>query len=151
MDHALAMRSLQRFANLDAHTQKLRSRHRTLLDAFRERLALQIFHDEIIGAVLPSDIVERADIGMVEARDCAGFTFEPLSNLRSVGQMQRQNLEGDSAIKPRIARAVHFAHSTRTDRCDDFVGPKASSASECHSRGLYASRVARQGTKLSRG
>src|SRR6202161_3505323 len=63
----LARRFLQRLANLDGHAQQFRRRHRALLDALGERLALQIFHDKKIRAVLLADVVERADIGVIEA------------------------------------------------------------------------------------
>ena len=148
MDHALAMRSLQSFANLDGDAQQLRSGHGTLLDALGKGLALQVLHDEIIRAVLPSDIVERADIRMVEAGNCAGFALEALTNFGRISQMKRQYFQRNSAVEPCITRAVHFAHSTGTDRRDHFVGPEACSGSECHWRGLYASRVEQQGTKL---
>ena len=150
MDHSLAMRFLQRLANLDGHAQQFRGRHRALLDALGERLALQIFHDEKIRAVLLADVVERADIGVIEAGNRACLALEALANFRRIGQMEGQNLQGHGAVEPRIFRAIDFAHSAGADRCDHFIGTQTRSGSECHLRGIIREPSGAARNKTSR-
>ena len=55
---------------------------------------------------------------MVQGGDGARFLLEPLA-VRPV-----QNLDGDDAIQPRVARLLHLAHAACTDRREDLVGAK---------------------------
>jgi len=41
-------------------------RERALLQAIQECLALDELHHEVVGAIAMSDVVERADVGMVQ-------------------------------------------------------------------------------------
>jgi hypothetical protein len=43
-----------------------------------------------------------------------------------------RNLDRHFASKPRIARAIHLTHPSRTERGEDFVGPKASASTQSH-------------------
>ena len=66
-------------------------------------------------------VVKRADVGMVQAGNRFGFAVESLAQLRAAGEMRGQNFDRDDAIEARIAGAVHLAHSSRTDRGENFV------------------------------
>ncbi len=54
-------------------------RQRATFEPLGQRLALQVLHHQKVGVLLPADVVERADIGMVECRDRFGFALEPLT------------------------------------------------------------------------
>ena len=82
----------------------------------------EIFHHQVIDAVLMADVVERADVRMIQAGNGAGFAIESLANFRRVGYALRENFDGDGAVQPRIARAIHFAHATSAKRRLNFVG-----------------------------
>ena len=79
-----------------------------------------------------ADVVERADMRMVQARNGLRFALETFAQLRIVGKMSGKNLDCDDAVEAGIARAVHLAHTARTERSDDFVGPQASPSRESH-------------------
>ena len=74
--------------------------------------AFDVLHNEVIRA----DIVERADIGVVEGGDGAGFAQE------AVGKLVGAELDRDIAMQPRVASFPHFPHTTLADRREDFVG-----------------------------
>ena len=95
---------------------------RTTLESPGERLAFDVLHDQIVGAVLTANVIERANIWMVQAGDGAGFTFETLAHLRCVCQMWRENFQRYGTRKTRVSRAVNFTHATRANRRNDFVG-----------------------------
>lgn len=66
MNHSGAVSSFEALADLCAISQNLLQRQCTLAEAAREGFAFEKLHDEIIRPVLMSDIVEGADIGMVQ-------------------------------------------------------------------------------------
>src|SRR5262252_7450643 len=70
-----------------------------------KRLPLDVLHDEIVR----TDIVELADMRMVERSDCPGFALE------SFAELLTRSLDGDDAIESRVACLPHFTHSTRAD------------------------------------
>ena len=74
--------------------------------------------------MLLTDVIERADVRMIEARDRSRFALEPLRNADSK-HVRRENLDRDRAIEPRVARLVDLAHAARAERREDFVGAEA--------------------------
>jgi hypothetical protein len=61
---------------------------------------------------------------VVERGEHARLAREAGAALRVGGQVQRQDLQRDVAPQLRIARAIHLAHATRAERCEDAVGPE---------------------------
>ena len=60
------------------------------------RLAVDEFHDQVVG----SDVVERANVGMVQRSDGARLALETLAELLV------RYLDGDVPAQPRVASAV---------------------------------------------
>ncbi len=49
-----------------------------LLQPLRQRLAVEILHDQEVDPVLGADVVERADMRMVQGGDRSGLALKPL-------------------------------------------------------------------------
>ena len=49
----------------------------------------------------------------------------PGQAVRIVGELLRENLEGDVTIQFRVASAIHLAHSAGANQAEDFVGAEA--------------------------
>ena len=107
-------------------------RQRPLLQPIGQRLAFQVLHHEERRAVVLADVVERADVRMIELRDRARFAVEPLAELRVGGEALGQDLDRDGAIEARVARLVDLAHAARADRRRDFVRAEASAGGQRH-------------------
>ncbi len=60
------MSRLERVRNLDSQRQNSLHRQRLARNFMLQRLALHEFHDDEGPAVLFADIVDRADIGMIQ-------------------------------------------------------------------------------------
>ena len=60
------------------------------------------------------------------------FPFEPFAQLRLLGKMLGQDLDGYSAIQPGIAGFVHLSHAPGTQRSEDFVGSQTSPSGQRH-------------------
>src|SRR5205085_5199373 len=122
------VRLLQRFSDLDSDAKQLLERQRTPGDAIGQRLAFQKLHDEVVLA----DVVERADMRVIELGDRARFPFETRLELHVLRELGRKNLDGHTAIEPRVASSPNLAHPARPERRNDFVWPQARARSERH-------------------
>jgi len=113
MQNAAAMRGVQRIGNLDGEAQGLAHRQRP-----GDWRTFDVLEDQIIGA----DVVDLADVRMVERRNRARFLIEALL-------MRVQRLHGDRAVKSRIPRLPDFAHAACANPGEDFIWTEASAGS----------------------
>ena len=68
-------------------------------------------------------VVQRADVGMIQAGDGFRFAFKTPARLSKAGEMSGQDLYRDDSIQARITGFVNLAHPTSSDSGEDFVGP----------------------------
>ena len=68
--------------NLRRDTQKFSRWQRTFLNARGQGFAFQVLHHEIIDGVLPANIVNGADVRVVQRRDGARLPLEALPSFR---------------------------------------------------------------------
>ncbi len=61
-----------------ATLERLIERQRALLQPLGQRVALQVLHDQEVDPVLGADVVQRADVRVVQAGDGLRLTLEPL-------------------------------------------------------------------------
>ena len=112
-----------------------------------QRLAFEIFHHQEIDGLddarrviraagreraLAADVVQDADVRVIERRDCPRLALEALTQLRVGGQRTREDLDGDAAIEPRVTGSIDFAHAAGSERFDDFVRTEPRAGRECH-------------------
>src|SRR5262249_30014768 len=81
---------------------------------------------EIVDAVLVTNVVQRADVGMVQVRDDAGLALKALAPLGVGGEFRRQHLNGHRPVQTRVPGAVDLPHASRTEGCEDFIGSELS-------------------------
>jgi len=79
-----------------------------------------------------ADVVQRADVRMIQAGDNFGFTLEALAARRIISKMRRKNLDGDGAVQARVPRPIHFSHSTSAQRSDDLVRAQSRAVRQRH-------------------
>ncbi len=76
-----------------------------------ERLAIQKLHgDEVLPLVL-INLINRADVGMIERGGGSGLALEALERLRVFSQLFRQELEGNGPAEFQILGLVDDAHA----------------------------------------
>ena len=86
-----------------------------------ERDAIEEFHgDEGMPLVL-ADVVDRADVGMIQGRGSLRLALEAAEGLRIARDVVGQELHGDETVKARVLGLVHHAHSAATQFLDDAV------------------------------
>ncbi len=135
MHDAGAMRGIERVGHLRRITQRRIERQRPFHQPRRERLAFEQFHDEKRLAVFRPDVVQLADVWVRQLRDRSRFALEAGARVGRRRDIGRENLESDGPSEPRVARAVHFTHSARTERRHDLVRSKTDSGDHRHRSG----------------
>jgi len=103
-----------------------------------ERLAFEILHDEEVGALFATDVMERADVRMVQRRDGARFAVEAFAELRIRRQRVRQDLDRHRAIEARIARPIHLPHAARAEGRLDLIRAETGACDQSHVRECVA-------------
>ena len=89
MHDRLTMGLVERVGHLHGVANRLVGRQRSLQQAVRERLAFQVFHDEVLGPVMLSDVIERADVRVRQLRDGLRLALETLPRVGRRGDLGR--------------------------------------------------------------
>src|SRR5882672_9988765 len=86
-----------------------------------QTFALQVLHHQEGSSILATNVMQHANMGMIQGRNGASFPLEALLGLRIFRKMRRQDLDGYGAVKAGVARAVHLAHAARSQRRLDLI------------------------------
>ena len=124
MRDALPVRLVERVGDLDRDLQRLVERQRPFLEARGQRLAVEMRHDQVVRAIDAADVVDAADVGMVQGRDGASLALEAGPHIGIASDVARQDLDRDRAIEPRVAGPVDLAHAARADLGRISYGPR---------------------------
>ena len=116
MNHALAVRGVQGAGDLDSDAQRFGHRQRSVAEALFQAFALQMFHHQELLRVLTTDVVERADVRVVQAGNGPRFTFE------AIGETDGADLNGYGAVKAGVARLIDVSHAAGPQWGDDLIG-----------------------------
>ena len=136
MDDAGAMGAVERVADLDGQRQRvIDGKARRSVQPIRERLAFEMLEDQVVELAVAADVVDRADVRVVQRGDRPRLVLEAQPRFRVGRERAGQHLDGDRAIEPGVARAVDLAHSARAERGDDFVGTETGARVERHGNG----------------
>ncbi len=115
MENAASMGGFQRARDLDRQLQGVPSRHRTA------RLStLDVFEDKI----RRPDVVNLADVGVIERRDGARFLLKTVKSIGICCERGRKHLDCHVALQPLVPCAIDLAHATGAKGSHDFVGTK---------------------------
>ena len=94
--------------------------------------------------LVASDVVERADVRMVQRRRWPALRARTCPGVRLPRQVIGQDLDGHRSIEPRVAGPIDLAHPTGADERDDLVVAQAGAGSQGHG----GFRVIATGTRL---
>src|SRR5229473_5651989 len=112
---ALGVSGIEGIRNLNRQTEQNVILHGLSGDAMLQRYAVQKFHDQEWMAVLLADLMDGADIRMIE---CGGRLCLPLESgqrLGVFGDVIGQKLQGDKPVQDYILGLVNDAHAPTTE------------------------------------
>jgi hypothetical protein len=122
VNDARAVRGVQRGGDFDAERQQLFHFQTGMPgEALPQRGSLQILHGDEGAAILLADVVNGADVWMIQRGRGASLALEPAQRLAVVGQVVCQELENYGATEPRVLRSVDHTHSASAKLLDDAV------------------------------
>src|SRR5262249_46148949 len=70
----------------------------------------------------PPEVVERNDVRVRERRHGLGLALEARERVGALGELGRENLDGDVAVQTRVPRPVDLAHPACAERRKDLEG-----------------------------
>src|SRR5262245_66030664 len=105
MDDAFAVRGLESADNLQRDSGRLQRGHRA-----GEGRTIDELHHQVVAA----DVVQRADVRMIEARDRSGLTFDGRAG-------HAKPLDGDDPVEPGVAGFPDVSHAAGADAAEDHV------------------------------
>ena len=135
MDDARLMRAVEGARNLDPARQCFVERQRATSQARRQRLALEHLQHQKVDAGLGADIVDGADVRVVERGNGARLALEPRAPGFIAGDVLERNLDGHLPPQTRVLRAEDLPHPARAKRAGDFVWTEAGASTDRHDEG----------------
>ncbi len=121
VDDAPFVCGIERIGHLNSQLQHSLERKRISFDEMFESLAIEEFHHNEVLPLMLADLVNRADIGMVQRGCGAGFPSEPFHRVRVFGEFFRQELQGHGTAQVHVLGLVHYAHTSSTEFLKDAV------------------------------
>src|ERR1700739_2237981 len=79
-----------------------------------------------------ADVVERADVGVIQACNGSSFPIESFTQFGSAGEMIRQDFDRDDSIESCVFFAINFAHSTSANSARDLIWTEFRASGERH-------------------
>lgn len=118
-----------------ANRQRFIERDRPFGDPVRERRPFDQLHNHRghAGGVL--DAIDMGDVGMVQCRECFGFSLqagEPVWVRRDIG---REHLDRHVAIQLAITGAIDLTHAPGANQRQDLASAETSAGAQSHAQG----------------
>ncbi len=121
MNNSLALCRVQRIGHFDRQRQQCFGPHRLARDAVLQRYPVQKLHGDESLAVLFANVINRANVGVIQRRGSLCLTLKTGQSLGISGNFIGQELEGNKTAQPRVFRFLHHTHPTSTELLDDAV------------------------------
>ncbi len=121
VDHALLVGLLEARRDLERDFDRLVYLERPRGERFLEAPSLDERHRDERRALGLSDLMDGADIRVVESRRGAGLLDETGFRFRVALELGGKELQGDDAAEARILGLVDHAHAALADLVEDFV------------------------------
>src|SRR6266852_5423263 len=121
MDYALRMCRVESVGNLDAQIEHRFDLQWLARDRVPERLPLQQFHGNEGSPLGLVNLIDRADVRVVQRRRSLSLPLEAAEGLRVMGEFVGKELQSDVATELQIFRLVYHTHSATPDPAQDAV------------------------------
>src|SRR5580693_3301337 len=115
------MSGIQSVGNLCAKIENLVDSQRLLLNSVFERRTVQVFHGDESAALLVADIVDGANIGMIQGGSRLRFALKTGQGLEILGHIIGQEFQRYKSVKASVLSSKHHTHATATDFFEDAI------------------------------
>jgi len=121
MDDARRMRGIERVGDINGKRQQQISFHGTSGDAVLQHYAVEILHGDKCFPVLFADVINRADVGVVQCGCSLSLASEAREYQRIAGDVLGQEFEGDKTLQARVFGFVDHTHAPAAELFNDPV------------------------------
>src|SRR2546426_8078740 len=121
MKDCLRMRGVERGCDLSRETQQVVHFERAAFEAALQSLTLKEFHHQEWLALKLINIVNRANVWMIQRRGHSGFSPEARQRVRITDESRRKKLQGDRPGQLGVFRFVYDTHAAATNPFDDQI------------------------------
>ena len=118
---AFGVGGVERVRNLDAQREQLLGFERAARDQVLERHAVEKFHGDEGSAFVLADVVNRADVRMIERGSGLCLALEAGQRLWIAGNLVGQEFQGDETMQARVFCLVDDTHAATAELFDDTV------------------------------
>src|SRR5258708_7632202 len=119
MNDACTMSGREGQAGLTGIVERLAARKPA--DKVPQRLALDIFADNVLQRALIGKCIDRKDVGLIESGGRKGFASQPFNVIGPAGEARSQELERDQTVQALFAGQIDLAHSAPAEAFHDLV------------------------------
>src|SRR5579871_769867 len=109
------MRCIQCVGDLDAQSHESLGFQRLVPDPMLQSGSLEKLHDDERATILLPDVVNRADVRMIQGGRRASLSPETVQGLGVAGEFIGQKLESDKAVESRVLSFVDHAHTAAAE------------------------------------
>jgi hypothetical protein len=121
VDDAFCVRCVERVGDFDSELDEQIKRERPAINLMLQSLAFEELHREKGPAIVLADLVDRANVRMVQRGGSAGFALKSFECLRIARGLFRQKLQRDVAAKSEILGFIYDAHPAAAELFEDAV------------------------------
>jgi hypothetical protein len=126
MNDPVLVSCLERFGDLTRDCERFGDRDWSRRDALGERVAVDEFQNQSRRTAQIVQVVDGADVWMVQRCEESGFAIETAAALGIAAEDGWEDLDGDVTTELRILRTIHVAHAAGAKERDDAMGAKLS-------------------------
>ena len=143
MHHPALVRLLERLGDLAGDRQRVGNWQRRLSHPGLQRFSDDMLHHDAGAPVDLGELVDVADVGVVERRGRPRLAVQPLARLGVCFERRGQELDRDLAAKLCVVGQEHLAHTASTEAVEEGVagGRQAHLALRASGFGLWALRL----------
>jgi hypothetical protein len=121
VDDAFGVGGIERVGDLDGKLQKLVEWDRTRGKPLLQRLPRHELHGDEVLAVVLTDVVNGADVRVVQGGGGTGFAAEAFKRLGIAGKIVGEEFESNMAAETDVFGLVNHAHATAAQFLEDAV------------------------------
>ena len=123
MHDARAMRLIECRGNFNCRFQRLAQIEGAATQSGCEGFAFEVFEDEVVGVSLMADIVDGADMWMIQCRCSPRLLRKAAQSISVGGPRLRKHLDGHIAAETGIASTIDLAHPARAQQALNPIRP----------------------------
>src|ERR1700679_2627167 len=121
MNDALRVSGVKSVGNFDGDVEQSVEFEGPAIDEVLQGGAVQKLHGDESFAVLFADIVDGANVGMIQRGGCLRFTLESAQGLLVAGNFVGKKFQRDEAPQAGVFGFVNDAHASAAETFDDAV------------------------------